>query len=166
MTSASLAPVAGDRGVLRMLGEADLPLTLAWRNHPDSREWFHSSAVIAPEQHEAWYRGYLERDDDYVFVMEADGRPVAQAALYDIGSGSAEFGRLLVDPAARGAGHSHRVIALVLRVADEVMGLDELRLEVKTANARAIGAYERAGFSTVDEPASHADSLLMRRGRP
>jgi len=163
MTSATLEPVTSEDAVLRMLGPADLELTRAWRNHPQSREGFHSTAPIEPEQHLAWYRAYLERDDDFMFVMEVAGRPAAQAGLYDIAGGSAEFGRLLVDPAARGEGLSHRVVALCLLVADQTLGLDELHLEVKRANARAIRVYERAGFVLDADAAGRDDSLVMRR---
>lgn len=166
MTSAILKPITADDAVLRMLGSADLPLTREWRNHAESRGSFHSTSVITPERHLAWYQAYLERDDDFVFVMEVDARPVAQAALYDVAGRAAEFGRLLVDPAARGAGLSHRVIGLCLRIADEAIGLDHLYLEVKPENARAIRAYERAGFVTDVDAVGQHGSLVMRRHRP
>lgn len=166
MTSVILGPVTAGDTVLRMLGAADLTLTREWRNHPESRDAFHSTAVITPEQHLGWFRSYLQKDDDFVFIMEVAGRPVAQAALYDVAGGSAEFGRLLVDPAARGEGLSHRVIALCLGIADETMRLDEVRLEVKPSNLRAITAYERAGFvADAGTPGQHG-SLVMRRRRP
>lgn len=166
MTSATLEPVAAADAVLRMLGASDLDTTRAWRNHADSRTWFHSTALITPDEHLAWYRGYLAREDDYVFIVEVGGRPVAQAALYDIAHGSAEFGRLLVDPAERGRGLSHRVVALCLEVADGVLGLDEVHLEVQRGNHRAIRAYERAGFVADDDAVGRHDSLVMRRVRP
>jgi RimJ/RimL family protein N-acetyltransferase len=166
MTSAELSPVVQDDAVLRLLIEADLPVTLGWRNHPESRGWFHSTGVISPDQHRQWFARYRERDDDYVFVLELAGTPVAQTALYDIAGGSAEFGRMLVDPDARGRGISHRAIALCLLVADGPLDLRELHLEVKSANARAISAYERAGFR-LDRTADAPDgSIVMRRRRP
>jgi RimJ/RimL family protein N-acetyltransferase len=83
-----------------------------------------------------------------------------------VAAGAAEFGRLLVDPAARGAGLSHRAIGLCLRIADEAIGLDHLYLEVKPDNERAIRAYERAGFVTDVEAVGQHGSLVMRRHRP
>ena len=162
MTAAVLAPIAEGDAVLRMLAPADLERTLAWRNHPDSRDWFHSTGEIAPGQHRAWFERYLERDDDYVFILEVGGRPVAQAALYGIADGGAEFGRLVVDPAARGEGHSHRAIALCLRAARE-LGLARVHLEVKPGNARAIAAYKRAGFEVDGGAVGRDGSVVMRR---
>jgi RimJ/RimL family protein N-acetyltransferase len=166
MTSATLEPVTAADAVLRMLDESDLDTSLAWRNHADSRGGFHTSAIIQPDQHRAWYRAYLEREDDFVFILDVGGRPVAQAALYDVADGAAELGRVLVDPSARGLGHAHRVVALTLRVADEVLGLERLHLEVKGDNLRAIHVYERAGFIHDPETSGKHGSLVMRRERP
>jgi RimJ/RimL family protein N-acetyltransferase len=166
MTSATIAPVISEDAVLRMLDAADLRLTREWRNHAESRDAFHSTSLISPDGHLAWYDAYLHRDDDFVFIMEVGGRPVAQAAIYDVAARAGEFGRLLVDPAARGTGLSHRVIGLCLRVADETLQLDDLHLEVKPGNARAIRAYERAGFATDHGAVGQHGSMVMRRHRP
>lgn len=165
MTKAVVAPLVDGETTIRPLERHDLPLTLAWRNHPESRAWFHSTELIAPEQHEAWFGKYCDRLDDFVFIVEISREPVAQVALYDIADGRAEFGRLLVDPGARGRGISHIATGLCLRIADEALMLDEVHLEVKRDNSRAIVAYERAGF-VVDPDTSGTDgSLKMRRTR-
>jgi RimJ/RimL family protein N-acetyltransferase len=166
MTAGTIAPLVDADVSLRMLESTDLPATLAWRNHADSRAWFHSTDPITETQHRDWFARYLERDDDYVFVLDAGGVPVAQVSLYDIADGSAEFGRLLVDPAARGRGLSHRAIALCLRVADEVLLLERVHLEVKRDNVRAIRGYEVAGFRADDTRTGTHDSLVMERARP
>lgn len=166
MTAEVLNPIVDGDAELRMLTSADLPLTLAWRNHPDSRRWFHSTATITPEAHTAWYTRYLDRADDYVFVIEVADQPVAQVALYDIADGTAEFGRMLVNPDARGRGISHRATRLCLRVADEVLALTETHLEVKRDNLRAIRAYEAAGFRPVQDAEGLDGSLVMRRAAP
>ena len=98
MTSEVIPPVREGDATLRMLTAADLPLTLAWRNHPDSRAWFLSTAVLEPRQHELWFEAYQRREDDYVFIVEVDQTARAQVALYNISPAGAEFGRLLVDP--------------------------------------------------------------------
>jgi RimJ/RimL family protein N-acetyltransferase len=165
MTAEVLSPIVDGDAELRMLTADDLPLTLAWRNHPDSRRWFHSTAPIAPDDHAAWFSRYLNRADDYVFVIEVAGEPVAQVALYDIANGTAEFGRMLVSPEARGRGISHRATKLCLRVADEVLGLSQTHLEVKRDNVRAIRAYEAAGFQAVQDADGLDGSLVMRRPR-
>lgn len=163
MTQRAIAPVVDGDAVLRLLERADLTDTMRWRNHADSSRWFHTTDPISAEQHRAWFDAYLQRPDDYVFMLEVDGTRVAQASLYDVDATSAEFGRLLVDPARRGEGVSHRAIALCLRIADHSLRLERVHLEVKRSNARAIRAYERAGFQDVPRAARAADSIVMER---
>jgi RimJ/RimL family protein N-acetyltransferase len=166
MTSAAIDPLVDDDAILRMLALSDLPSTLAWRNHDESRRWFHSTDTISEDQHRAWFDRYLARDDDYVFVVDVAGVPVAQTAVYDIAGGSAEFGRLLVDPNRRGRGLSHRAITLSLRAADELLGLDHLYLEVKPDNTRAIRGYRAAGFAVDRAREGAGGALVMVRTRP
>lgn len=163
MTSASFAPLARGAARLRLLETSDLTTTLAWRNHPDSRPWFLTSDAITPEGHAAWFRNYLEREDDYLFMVEQDGARVAQVSLYRIepALGRAEFGRLLVDPERRGRGVSHLATELCLEAAQQ-LGIHTLTLEVKADNTRAIRAYERAGFVATG-PASGKLITMVRR---
>lgn len=165
MTSATLDPLVEGDAQLRALAFSDLETTLGWRNHGDSRIWFHSTGTVSAELHREWFDRYLERANDYMFILEVSGSAVAQASLYDVVSDSAEFGRLLVDPARRGQGLSHRVLALCLRVADEVLALSEIHLEVKRDNAPAIRAYVAAGFHPDPSRDGRNDSLAMSRLR-
>jgi len=160
-----LEPLVEGDATLRGLREADLPATFAWRNDPRSRQWFHSDAVIEWDAHLAWFRGYLEKAGDHVFVLEVGGRPVAQVSLYGVEGDAAEFGRLLVDPETRGKGYGRVASVLCLRVADEVLGFGLVHLEVKRENVAAIRIYEALGFVVAPSNATPADSLyMMRRG--
>lgn len=140
---------------LRLLEEADLAMTLAWRNQDHIRTWFLHSEVISPEQHAAWFHAYRDRDDDFVFVIEEAAslhRPVGQVSLYhlDDGAGRAEFGRLMIgDAAAAGRGLAREATDCVVAAALGSWGLREIYLDVKVDNAPAIAIYKRCGFSTV-----------------
>src|SRR5689334_4619524 len=100
---------------LRLIRESDLGLTLEWRN--GSREWFKTTAVITPEQHRQWFRKYLDRDDDFVFIVERGGEACGQAAVYDIdrSAGEAEVGRFLAAPVVQGHGILRAACAELLR---------------------------------------------------
>lgn len=163
MKSLTIPPLVEGAAILRALRKDDLALTMAWRNHPASRQWFHSDSEIAWDDHVAWFERYLERDDDYVFILTIDEIPVAQVSLYDIAAGDAEFGRLLVDPDARGRGIGGLASRLCLQVADELMNLKSLRLEVKEDNQTAIRIYRELGFSDAVDSRPHEGSILMRR---
>lgn len=146
MSKGFVPPLTDETGMLRPLESGDLATTLSWRNHPDSRQWFLSSNEIRPDEHQAWFLAYSQRDNDMVFILEFEGAAVAQVSLYNIAEDHAEFGRLLVDPTRRGRGHAGRAIGLCLRVAAERLNLRQVTLEVKRENIAAIQAYARAGF--------------------
>lgn len=133
---------------LRLIDERDLPTTLEWRNRDDARVWFKTQDKIAPDAHRAWFERYRGKDDDYLFVVEVDGRAVGQCAVYGIDhtDGSAEVGRFLAAPGESGRGYMRRSCALLTRLAADALGLRYLFLEVLENNARAIKVYAACGF--------------------
>jgi diamine N-acetyltransferase len=167
----SIAPLANGRLRLRLLEEADLSITLDWRNRDENRRWFFSSDVIAPEQHRRWFEQYRQRDDDFVFVIEeteALKRPVGQLSLYHIEwtTGRAEFGRLLMgDPEARGLGLAQLATTLLVDEAMEHWGLHDIRVECRTSNTRAIAVCAASGFQA-QEPVGDVTPMVRRRAEP
>lgn len=148
--------VANEKILLRLVTEADLNLTLRWRNQDHIRCWFFTSAIITPEQHHRWFEKYLERDDDFVFVIEerATHRPIGQVALYhvDWDLKRAEFGRLIIgEPDAMGKGFAHLATELAIRIAFVDLNLDQLYLQVFAHNTRARAIYESTGFQVVSQ---------------
>jgi len=147
-----IGPLTSGRVRLRLLEEADLPMTLAWRNQDHIRKWFVHSDVINPDQHRRWYEGYRERDDDFVFVIEEVEtlhRPIGQASVYRIDRSAkrAEFGRLMIgDPMAAGRGLARKATALLLAESTKEWGLERISLVVRPCNQAAIGLYQKCGF--------------------
>ena len=133
---------------LRPVAEGDLEMTLAWRNRDDARVWFKTSQIISLEQHRAWFHRYRERDDDFLFIVEANGRPAGQAAVYAIDwpKGTGEVGRFLAAPDARGQGYIGMACGELLEFCASVLHLKSVFLEVKENNHRAIEIYRRNGF--------------------
>ncbi len=152
MLKRDLAPVEGERVVLRLLEEADLPLTLSWRNQDHIRTWFLRTDVILEKDHYAWFERYRDLDNDFIFVILAKDLnhiPVGQISLYDINwnTGSAEYGRLMIgDPLAKGKGYAKEATRFLLEYGFMQMGLKEIHLEVKEENEPAIAVYKTAGF--------------------
>jgi diamine N-acetyltransferase len=144
-----LPPFGNGTVRLRLAEAGDLPMTLAWRNREDARVWFKTSAMLAWETHLAWFERYLERDDDFLFIVEAGGRPVGQASAYGIdwATKEAEIGRFLAAPEAAGKGYIAAACAELLRFCAAPFGLRYLFLEVLENNQRAIRIYRRNGFA-------------------
>lgn len=166
-----ILPLVNSRVRLRLLEEADLPLTLAWRNADENRRWFFSTDVIAPDAHRRWFDQYRYRDDDFVFVIEeieSLKRPVGQLSLYQVdwATGRAEFGRLLMgDPEARGLGLARLATATLIDEAFAGWGLQEVYCECRTANARAIAVCAAAGF-VAQSPVGNVTPMVRRRVEP
>ena len=163
MVKRALAPIENERVRLRLLTEADLPLTVAWRNRDDIRFCFIHSDIITPEQHRAWFEKYCTRDDQFVFIIEERQtlhRPVGQISLYHIDREAkrAEFGRLMIgEPAARGLNLAKQATQLLLEAAFGQFELHEVYLEVFEHNAAAIAIYRSCGF----QPCGRRDNLLL-----
>jgi len=163
-----LSPLVGDRIVLRLLEQNDLPLTLLWRNQDTIRKWFINTDVIQEEKHLAWFERYTKLDNDFIFVILAkdlDNLPVGQVSLYNINweIGRAEYGRLMIgNPIARGKGYAKQATALLLESAFNILNLNEVFLEVKLDNKLAIAIYESAGF-IITEQSSDLISMVTRK---
>lgn len=165
MPKRPVAPLVNGRVRLRLIEEADLPLTRAWRNRDHIRKWFINSDVIVPERHQAWYQQYRDRDDDFVFIVEETEtlkRPVGQIALYNVDwvGKRAEVGRMMIgEPEARGLGLARLAVNRLVGAAFDTFGLDEAYLDVLANNAPAISLYTACGF---EESHRHAGLIRMQ----
>jgi RimJ/RimL family protein N-acetyltransferase len=141
---------------LRLLEPGDLALTRSWRNKEIIRRWFVHSDPISSHHHEDWYRGYTQRDGDFVFIIEETEvfrRPIGQVSLYHIDpvERSAEFGRLLIgEMEARGQGLARQATLLLLAHAFDVWALAKIRLEVFANNLPALAIYRACGFTPTE----------------
>lgn len=157
MAKRQVAPLSGRRIRLRLLSEADLPLTLAWRNQDHIRKWFVHSEIIPWEQHQRWCAQYFQRDTDFIFIIEETRdlcRPVGQVSLYNIdwGRKRAEYGRLMIgDGEAAGKGLAKEATEVLLAYAFACLNFEEVALEVFKDNVRARALYASLGFITTGE---------------
>lgn len=145
----SMPSFGNDQIRLRLLEKNDLDKTLMWRNRDEVRCCFKHSDVIIFEQHLNWFESYLKKDDDFVFVVEAESIVVGQASVYDIDweGESAEIGRFLASPEHSGKGYIRSGCQLLIDLCWHQLGLKYLFLEVFQHNTRAIRLYESLGFS-------------------
>jgi len=139
----------------RPMTAADLPLVLHWLKQPHVVQWWGDSR----EQFEL-VSGDLEVEAMDQFTVALNDRPFAYIQCYDLrawpdnGLGEHPEGTRAVDqfigePDMVDHGHGSAFIrAFVERVLDE--GAPRVVTDPDPENARAIRAYEKAGFEKVD----------------
>jgi RimJ/RimL family protein N-acetyltransferase len=148
---------------LRPLAEHDLADTLNWRNHPENRKWFHDDSILTAAKHMDFFADYLQRESDFIFIVENQhANKVGQASIYHINSqaGSGEFGRFLANPDYRGQGFMRKACLALLEFSSAYLNLNQIYLEVKADNDRAIRIYHDTGFSIADKK---SNVLFMKK---
>lgn len=132
---------------LRPVTAADAPDLFRWRNDPRSRRHFRTD-LGSYENHLSFVERHLaSTGQDEWFIIEAGHEPVGTIALYNFSDDgrSAEFGRLLIDPAKRHHGYGKRALRLLIERA-RALRLRELTCEVLADNENALRLYNAAGF--------------------
>jgi RimJ/RimL family protein N-acetyltransferase len=155
MNKLKVDPIESSKARFRLIQESDLSMTMGWRNKPRVAHWFKSAALITPEQHRQWFEEYLQRDNDYLFIIEDKNMtdaPVGQVGIYniDFSAGTAEVGRFLIGE-ERALGRNmlvdvHRNWLLFWR---EQHGITEVRTEVRRDNYLALRVNKGCGYVEV-----------------
>jgi RimJ/RimL family protein N-acetyltransferase len=133
---------------LRAFTAADLPAYEGWRAAIDAPQYmtrFYPRAFKDEDTEArgtfAWYVITVGHEDVGTVWLEKDDAKGRQATL----------GILVGRPDLLGAGIGRQSIPLAIARAREMLGFDEVRLNVRVANARAIACYEHCGFSVAAE---------------
>jgi [ribosomal protein S18]-alanine N-acetyltransferase len=152
---------------IRPLVEADLPLIRTWmRNAPEAPAWGDDeldAIVKAPSSEERRIRrGWVAEEDS----GSAIGFVVTAALCIPDIAAECELEFVFVSPEARQQGVGRRLVQMVFAWARD-LGAEEIRLEVRASNGRALRLYERCGFIVAgNRPGYYADppedAVLMR----
>jgi aminoglycoside 6'-N-acetyltransferase len=150
------------------LAAADLDLVRRWLGTPHVSEWWHDPA----EQFEL-VSGDLDHPDLAQYIVVLDRRPFAYLQCYNLGDWNTGFGpqpagtrgldQFIGEADMLERGHGS---AFIRGFTEQLLanGIPRVVIDPDPANARAIRAYEKAGFSKdrlVDTPDGPA--LLMVR---
>ena len=152
----------------RPMSVADLPTIQRWLGTRHVSEWWRD-----PSQQYELVSGDLDHPDMAQFIVVADGREFAYLQCYNLSAWSGGLGpqpagtrgidQFIGEVDMLGRGHGSSFIRIF---ADRLLacGTPRVVIDPDPANARAIRAYEKAGFRhdrTVDTPDGPA--LLMVR---
>jgi aminoglycoside 6'-N-acetyltransferase len=155
----------------RALTAKDLPLVATWLKQPHVAEWWGDADEALEEVRQA-----MDDVATEALIVELDGKPIAYLQSYDPHLEDDHpyqdqpFGTLGIDvsigdPALVGIGHGS---AIIRQFADELFaeGAPRLIIDPDPANARAIRAYEKAGFKAFDTRTSIYGLALMMALEP
>jgi len=137
--------------VIRTSDKGDLNDLREWKN--THKEYFFHKLEITPTQQEEWFSGYHLRADDYLFVVEFDGKPIGCMGIrfkddhwdiYNVILGKTEFG---------GQGLMGRSYQVMLQFAKSQISRP-ISLQVLKNNP-AIWWYEKNGFKVTQDLGDH-----------
>ena len=131
---------------LRLFCSEDCHLLLTWRNHPETRRWSFSSKIIEPEEHDAWFRGFLADPHKVGLTMIEDGLPVAQIRFEPAQHPGTRTISISVSPEHFGKGYGHEILAMALRHPEVTRQAAVVRAETFTDNVPSIKLFEHSGF--------------------
>jgi aminoglycoside 6'-N-acetyltransferase len=152
---------------------ADLPLIRRWLGTPHVSEWWHD-----PAEQLALVSGDLGHPDMAQFIVATETRPFAYLQCYNINAWDAGFGpqpdgtrgldQFIGEPDMLDCGHGS---AFIRAFAEQLLanGTPRVVIDPDPDNARAIRAYEKAGFSKdrlVETPDGVALLMFRDAGAP
>ena len=152
---------------IRPLVEADLPLIQIWmREAPEAPVWSDDDLariVKAPSAGERRIRrGWVAEESQSAMA----GFVVANALSIPGAPAECELEFVFVATQARGQGIGRRLVRIVLEWAAD-LGAEEIRLELRASNNRALRLYRQCGFTVAGHRPGYyldppEDAVLMR----
>jgi aminoglycoside 6'-N-acetyltransferase len=133
----------------RPMTPGDMPLIRRWLDAPHVAEWWHDPETLE------FVGGDLDHPDLAQFIVSLDGRSFAYLQCYRIGDWHVSFGpqpvgtrgldQFIGEADMLGCGHGSAFIRAFI---GELFarGVPRIVIDPAPANARAIRAYEKAGF--------------------
>lgn len=151
----------------RRMTEADLPMLRQWLQTPDAAAWWgdleDEMANLAADLHEPGMRLWIVSLDatPFAFLQDYDPQAWPDHPFRDLPKGTRGIDQTIGISAMIGKGHGSAFIAQhVMRLFDE--GAPLVCTDPDPMNARAIRAYEKAGFTRFEQRGTEwGDCLLM-----
>jgi UDP-4-amino-4,6-dideoxy-N-acetyl-beta-L-altrosamine N-acetyltransferase len=125
--------------------EADLPVVLSWRNHPEIRRFMYTQHEISQEEHLRWFAEASGAADRRLFIFEVDESPLGFVSLSVARDRqSAKWGFYVAPGAPKGSGRSLGQAAVYH--AFSTLRLHKLCGEALSHNERSIRLHRHLGF--------------------
>lgn len=132
--------------VIRRVVTSDIETCFIWANDPDVRSQSYNQNPIVHEDHVAWFMQKLNDPASYYYILEMEGRPVAQVRFQV--SGSEAVISYLADQSIRSKGLGTSILSLGLEQFTREYGKPVNILGfVKENNLPSQRSFERLAFS-------------------
>ena len=143
--------ITGERIYLRPLdAEVDLERCLRWINDPEVLSTLGRRQPTGRSAELEWLRGQYKSDRhmNLAIVIKDGNRHIGNCGFNEIDyvNRNAVFGILIGEKDVWGHGYAPEAARLIVKHGFEELGLHRIGLDVYSHNARAIRAYEKAGF--------------------
>jgi UDP-4-amino-4,6-dideoxy-N-acetyl-beta-L-altrosamine N-acetyltransferase len=133
------------QGYLRKMVEADLPLVLQWRNHPEVRRHMYTRHEITPEEHEQWFARLDHDETQHAMIFVINETPLGYVNFKKTATPTiADWGFYLAPDAPKGTGS--RLGTAALNYAFRQMTLHKLCGQVLGYNEKSKLFHLRLGF--------------------
>lgn len=131
--------------LIRSMAEDDLPMVLAWRNHPEVRRFMFTQHEISLEEHTQWFMRVVQDNTRRLLIVQLQGKPIGYVQFSNVEPGGvADWGFYARPDAAKGTGRKLGASAL-----DHAFGqlkLNKVCGRAIDTNQASIRFHERLGF--------------------
>lgn len=130
---------------IRSMIEDDLPMVLAWRNHPEVRRFMFTQHEISLEEHAQWFMRAAQDNARRLLIVQEQGSPIGYVQFSNVEPGGvADWGFYARPDSAKGTGN--KLGESVLDHAFGQLKLHKVCGQAIDTNQASIRFHERLGF--------------------
>jgi RimJ/RimL family protein N-acetyltransferase len=96
---------------LRIIENEDIEFIRKWRN--ENREFFFYKKIINPKQQLEWFKGYIDNDSEYIFIVEYEELKVGCIGYRFLNENIDVYNVILGDKKFRGKGIMSKALRLI-----------------------------------------------------
>ena len=138
---------------LRPINLSDAEFIVKLRTNKKLNRYIHNETINKNIQI-TWIKKYLERDNDYYFIIERvkDENSVGLISIYNIKNNCAEWGRWLLSD---GNNFAIESVQLIYKIAFELLELDYVYCRTVAANRSVVSFHNSCGLKQVNIIKNH-----------
>ena len=130
---------------LRLVVEDDLPMVLAWRNHPDVRRYMFTQHEIGMEEHRNWFAKTILDKSRCLLIVEEAKQAIGYVQFSQVSDGGiANWGFYARPKAPKGTGR--KLGAMALNHAFGPLKLHKVCGQAIGINQASMAFHQRQGF--------------------